>query len=251
MGTASGLRLEGTGHGGRKCLRRKGSNNLPRFTPLKKTCEIYAPRGDGWTCLRRATCSSVSALISPRELEGGQFGWVVRSRRGRVGCIAGDPRAAITNEDESETRRRRGPGVLHVESTKYGATLLTGGDRSSKQETSTRSLLPPHFKILVSLLFKTNHIFNCAAPDNSILTLNSMNRDSLFSSNVRLLNFTFPSIFKLRSFKAVHCKQVQPDQLNKLAAFAFCPDSTILFTIQSLLLHWIHQTENEMVCYSH
>ena len=49
----------------------------------------------------------------------------------------------------------------------------------------------------------------------------SMNRDSLFSSNVRLLNFTFPSIFKLRSFKAVHCKQVQPDQLNKLAAFAF------------------------------
>ena len=143
----------------------------PKIYTAEKNREIYAPRGDGWTCLRRATCSSVSALISPRELEGGQFGWVVRSRRGRVGCIAGDPRAAITNKDESETTRRRGPGVLHVESTKYGATLLTGGDRSSKQETSTRSLLPPHFKILVSFLFKTNHIFNCAAPDNSILIL--------------------------------------------------------------------------------
>ena len=113
----------------------------PKIYTAEKNREIYAPRGDGWTCLRRATCSSVSALISPRELEGGQFGWVVRSRRGRVGCIAGDPRAAITNEDESETRRRRGPGVLHVESTKYGATLLTGWRKKSK----TRDLhpLPP------------------------------------------------------------------------------------------------------------
>ena len=103
---------------------------------------------------------------------GGRTVWLGGQKSTRSGwCIAGDPRAAITNEDESETRRRRGPGVLHVESTKYGATLLTGGDRSSKQETSTRSLLPPHFKILVSLFLKTNHIFNCAAPDNSILIL--------------------------------------------------------------------------------
>ena len=113
----------------------------PKIYTAEKNREIYAPRGDGWTCLRRATCSSVSALISPRELEGGQFGWVVRSRRGRVGCITGDPRAAIANEDESETRRRRGPGVLHVESTKYGAMLLTG----RRQKSKTRDLhpLPP------------------------------------------------------------------------------------------------------------
>lgn len=82
----------------------KGSNNLPRFTPLKKPVDV-SPTGC-WLV-------RLDSDQDPRELEGGQFGWVVRSRQGRVGCIAGDPRAAIANEDESETRRRRegrGPG---------------------------------------------------------------------------------------------------------------------------------------------
>ena len=148
----------------------------------------------------------LSSDQGPRELEGGQFGWVVRSRRGRVGCIAGDPRAAIANEDESETRRRRGPGVLHVESTKYGATLLTGGDRSSKQDLHPLPS-PTTFQNTCVTLIQNKSIFLIVPPRTAqSLFSYSMNRDSLFSLNVRLLNFTFPSIFKLRSFKAVHCK---------------------------------------------
>ena len=34
-------------------------------------------------------------------------------------------------------------------------TLLTGGDTNSKQDLHPSSFLPPHFKIIVSLLLKT------------------------------------------------------------------------------------------------
>ena len=61
-----------------------GSNNLPKLTPLKNLWNLCSLR---W----HVDVSPMGCLLvrlnydqDPRELEGGQFGWVVRCRRGQV-----------------------------------------------------------------------------------------------------------------------------------------------------------------------
>ena len=137
----------GSGHGGGK-FETGNRINQPQDLHRRKTCEIYTPWGDEWTCLRWAACSSVSTLM------GG------KSRRGRVGRVAGGPRAW------GWTSARRGGGGegggLDAARWKYKyvSTLLTVRRLKFRKQDLHPSLLPPHFKIAVSPQF-TNSTHIC------------------------------------------------------------------------------------------
>ena len=152
-------------HGG---LRRKTdqitSQNLHRW----RTCEIYAPWGDMWTCPRWAACSSVSTMIRTHEnwRADSSAGW---SGVGGVRWFTWGPRAAVANEDENqrEMRRRREGGGLEGARGKY-KYAADWWRQNSKTRPPPHSLLPTTFQNFCVTLIQHTNIFNLCRPDNSI-----------------------------------------------------------------------------------
>ena len=151
---------------------RTGPNYLPIFTPLRNLWNLCSLR---W-------CKDVSPagclLVRPDSYQptttGGadSFGWVVMSRRGRVAASLG-ARELISQMRMkiSERKRRRKGGSLAGAVWKYEESATRcwlAATEASKQDLHPTSLFPPHFKIFVSLLFKTIYNLIMCRSDSSI-----------------------------------------------------------------------------------
>ena len=89
---------------------------------------------------------------------------MVRDGRSRVSHVAGGPRAADEDVDQRDQEEGEG-GECTWKKYEYGATL-TGGATSFKTRLPLRSLLPLHFKIVVSLqltISTLSALINCVA----------------------------------------------------------------------------------------